>query len=156
MLNVHTIQGDVLIEKSALTEGGRYAVSCLRDLRRILDVTKVSFQSNGFDSFALWVVTNDTSEKTFWGKSETFQLQKVFPRRRSYFLLHNLETFSLKAFDTFRKRRTHFCYGLFLTSMIHWLAKTWIYLTLYVCTERILDSRPFMYSVSKQNRHPLP
>ena len=30
---------------------------------------------------------------------------------------------------------------------VHWLAKTWIYLTQYVCTERIFDSRPFMYNI---------
>ena len=29
---------------------------------------------------------------------------------------------------------------------IQCLAKTWIYLTPYVCTERIFDSRPFMYN----------
>ena len=31
-------------------------------------------------------------------------------------------------------------------SNIHCLAKTWIYLTPYVCTERIFDSRPLMYN----------
>ena len=29
---------------------------------------------------------------------------------------------------------------------IHWHTKTWIYLTPYVCTEGIFDSRPFMYN----------
>ena len=32
------------------------------------------------------------------------------------------------------------------TNFLHWLAKTWIYLTPYVCTGRIFDSRPFMYN----------
>ena len=31
-------------------------------------------------------------------------------------------------------------------NFLHCPAKTWIYLTPYVCTERIFDSRPFMYN----------
>ena len=34
----------------------------------------------------------------------------------------------------------------FFTEWIHCLAKTWIYLTPYVCTERFFDSRSFMYN----------
>ena len=30
--------------------------------------------------------------------------------------------------------------------VIHCLAKTWFYLTPYICTERIFDSQPFMYN----------
>ena len=33
-----------------------------------------------------------------------------------------------------------------LISKLHCLAKTWIYLTPYVCNERIFDSWPFMYN----------
>ena len=43
------------------------------------------------------------------------------------------------------------CNGLFLGFWINWIyshiqchAKTWIYFTPYVCSERIFDSRPFM------------
>ena len=32
-----------------------------------------------------------------------------------------------------------------LFNYIHWLAKTWIYLTPYVCTEQIFNCRPFMH-----------
>ena len=35
---------------------------------------------------------------------------------------------------------------LFIKKVIQKLAKTWIYLTTYVCPERIFDSRPFMYN----------
>ena len=31
-----------------------------------------------------------------------------------------------------------------IVQYIHWLAKTWIYFTPYVCTERIFDCRPFI------------
>ena len=35
---------------------------------------------------------------------------------------------------------------ILLKKWIHCPAKTWIYLTPYVCTERIFDGRPFMYN----------
>ena len=35
--------------------------------------------------------------------------------------------------------------SLMCCQLVHWLTKTWIYLTPYLCTERIFDNQPFMY-----------
>ena len=43
--------------------------------------------------------------------------------------------------------RVDVSWGYFMViCILHCLAKTWIYPTPYVCTKRIFDSRPFMYS----------
>ena len=41
---------------------------------------------------------------------------------------------------------TNWLYNQFGLDYIHWLAKTWIYLTPKICIKRIFDSRPFMYN----------